>query len=136
VAARHNENTNGLLRQYFPKGTDLSRWSANELDAVANALNTRPRKTLNGSRRQKRLMNIYDPSNKPALQRPVEPKLYPYVHYSEQREHREADDPPSMSRRVTGIAYFGHSREPGGHNRVFRLSGKKRPLDRITPEIR
>ena len=41
-----NENTNGLLRQYFPKGTDLSRWSAEEIDAVAHALNTRPRKTL------------------------------------------------------------------------------------------
>ena len=41
-----NENTNGLLRQYFPKGTDLSRWSAQEIHAVANALNTRPRKTL------------------------------------------------------------------------------------------
>ncbi|WP_438821344.1 IS30 family transposase [Demequina capsici] len=41
-----NENTNGLLRQYFPKGTDLSRWSAEELAAVAHALNTRPRKTL------------------------------------------------------------------------------------------
>ena len=41
-----NENTNGLLRQYFPKGTDLSRWSAEELQAVAHALNSRPRKTL------------------------------------------------------------------------------------------
>ncbi|MFH1103748.1 MAG: IS30 family transposase [Actinomycetota bacterium] len=41
-----NENTNGLLRQYFPKGTDLSRWSADEIGAVAHTLNTRPRKTL------------------------------------------------------------------------------------------
>ena len=41
-----NENTNGLLRQYFPKGTDLTRWSAEEINAVATALNTRPRKTL------------------------------------------------------------------------------------------
>lgn len=41
-----NENTNGLLRQYFPKGTDLSRWSAEEIEAVALTINSRPRKTL------------------------------------------------------------------------------------------
>ncbi|NLT53494.1 MAG: IS30 family transposase [Actinomycetales bacterium] len=41
-----NENTNGLLRQYFPKGTDLSRWSLEDLLAVQAAINSRPRKIL------------------------------------------------------------------------------------------
>jgi IS30 family transposase len=41
-----NENTNGLLRQYFPKGTDLSRWGLEDILAVQDAINSRPRKVL------------------------------------------------------------------------------------------
>jgi IS30 family transposase len=42
-----NENTTGLLRQYLPKGTDLSGYTPRELNAIAHRLNTRPRKCLN-----------------------------------------------------------------------------------------
>ena len=54
-----NENTNGLLRQYFPRGTDLARWSVDELDAVAAALNSRPRKTLDSANPCGRTRSIF-----------------------------------------------------------------------------
>ncbi|WP_394685973.1 IS30 family transposase [uncultured Microbacterium sp.] len=55
-----NENTNGLLRQYFPKGSDLSQHSAETLDLVASELNTRPRKTLDWDTPAKRLAALID----------------------------------------------------------------------------
>jgi len=53
-----NENTNGLLRQYFPRGTDLARHNTDDLAAVAAALNSRPRKTL-GWRTPAEALNDY-----------------------------------------------------------------------------
>ena len=60
-----NENTNGLLRQYFPKGTDLSAHSADEIAAVAAALNTRPRKTLEWKTPAEALDELLRSANKP-----------------------------------------------------------------------
>ncbi|MBG9299619.1 IS30 family transposase, partial [Corynebacterium belfantii] len=51
-----NENTNGLLRQYFPKATDLSQYPEDYLDAVAEELNDRPRKTLEYDKPSERIL--------------------------------------------------------------------------------
>jgi IS30 family transposase len=56
-----NENTNGLLRQYFPKGTDLAVHSAEHLTAVTAELNDRPRKSLGWKTPQQRLAILCQP---------------------------------------------------------------------------
>mgnify|MGYP000846243732 FL=1 len=62
-----NENTNGLLRQYFPKGTDLSRWSEQEIQAVALTLNNRPRKTLGWKTPAEALNDYLKSANQPGV---------------------------------------------------------------------
>jgi len=57
-----NENTNGLLRQYFPKGTDLSQHSPEDLQRVAAELNERPRKSLDWDTPTERLHALLEDS--------------------------------------------------------------------------
>jgi IS30 family transposase len=57
-----NENTNGLLRQYLPKGLDLSRQTAEELQRVADELNDRPRKSHDWETPAERLAALLDAS--------------------------------------------------------------------------
>ena len=71
-----NENTNGLLRQYFPKGTDLSSWAADELEAVAAALNGRPRKPSDGRLPPRPSTSTYTPPSKAVLPRSIESGQY------------------------------------------------------------
>lgn len=78
-----NENTNGLLRQYFPKGTDLSRWSAEDLEAVALALNNRPRKIPRLEDPGKSLRDNYIRFNSPVLHRPIELAQYLSLTYTD-----------------------------------------------------
>jgi hypothetical protein len=70
-----NENTNGLLRQYFPKGTDLSTHSAAEIAAVAAALNARPRKHWAGKLLPRRLTNGCGRATESVVRRPLESAL-------------------------------------------------------------
>jgi IS30 family transposase len=53
-----NENTNGLLRQYFPKGTDMAAFTQADLDKAAHSLNGRPRQTLNGMTPSEKLAEV------------------------------------------------------------------------------
>lgn len=62
-----NENTNGLLRQYFPKGTDLSAHKSEEIAAVAAALNARPRKSLNWKTPAEALDALLQSANKQSI---------------------------------------------------------------------
>ena len=70
-----NENTNGLLRQYFPRGTDLSVHSEEHLAAVAAELNGRPRKTLGWSTPAEAMNRLLSDPASQSLRRPFEPAM-------------------------------------------------------------
>lgn len=77
-----NENSNRLLRQYLRKGTDLSTWSADELETVAHTLNTRPRRPLDGRPQPKHSANSHSHFNEPVLQPPIESSQYTSADYA------------------------------------------------------
>ena len=85
-----NENTSGLVRQYFPKGTDLQRHRREDLDAVALASSTRSRRTSAGRlppRPDEHLRSM----QKAVLRRPVEPKCpCPCKHHKHHKHHHKA----------------------------------------------
>jgi IS30 family transposase len=58
ISRGSNENTIGLLRQYFPKGTDLSLHTQHDLDQAAYSLNTRPRQTLSDMTPSEKLSQV------------------------------------------------------------------------------
>ena len=83
-----NENANGLLRQYFPKGKDLSRWNDEELQAVVDALNSRPRKTLEWKVPAEASTRTYSRSDKPVVRRSVGSGQFRSRRFVEELKHQ------------------------------------------------
>ena len=77
-----NENTNGLLRQYLPKDTDLARWSNDDLQAVAAEINSRPRKILGWKTPSEAFGEHLRSLQKPVLRRPVESVQYTSLEFT------------------------------------------------------
>jgi IS30 family transposase len=96
-----HEHTNGLLRQYFPKGTDLARHSRADLEAVALALNTRPARRWPGRRPPRRSTTSYTRPDQAVLRPPLEPALHAAIGVVD--EAREVRVPAAPDGHLQGV---------------------------------